>query len=110
MGVCLGRVARLVAGAVGVAMGVAAPAALAQTKPAQQQAKPAQPAAKIAPFDVCKGLTGANAPEKIAGCTEALKDGKLAPIDQAQAYLNRGMAESGPGSDARSKADFRSAI
>jgi hypothetical protein len=100
----LGRVAGVVAGAIGVAMSMAASVALAQPKAAQQQT------AKITPFDVCKGLTGADAAGKIAGCTEALKDGKLAPIDQASAYLNRGMAESGPGSDVRSKADFRAAI
>ena len=54
------------------------------------------------PFDVCKGLTGADAPTKVAACTEAIKDGKLAPNDLALAHLNRGLSESGPGSEQRS--------
>jgi tetratricopeptide (TPR) repeat protein len=113
---CLGRVARAVACAVAigcVGVGVSAPA-VGQPKPqaqpqAQPQARPGEPA-KPKPFDVCKGLTGANAPTKVEACTEAIKDGKLAPSDQALAYLNRGLSESGPGSEARSKDDYKAAI
>src|SRR4051794_35688459 len=98
---CLGKVARAVAcvvaiGCVGV--GVSAPA-VGQAKPqAQPQAKPGEPP-KPKAFDVCKGLTGANAPIKVAACTEAINEHKLAPQDQALAYLHRGLSESGPGSD-----------
>ena len=85
---CLGRVARALAcvvviGCVGI--GVSAPA-VGQAKPAQgqPQAKPGEPA-KPKPFDVCKGLTWANAPTKVAACTEAINEHKLAPQDQALA-------------------------
>lgn len=110
----VGRIVRAVACAVAagwVGCGAAGPA-LAQAKPPQGQppaAKAAQPAAPK-PFDVCKGLTGANAQQKVVACTEAIKDGNLAGGDLALAYLNRGQAESGEGSEARSKADYRSAI
>ena len=106
---CLGRIARAVVcviAVVSVGVAVSAPA-IGQAKP--PQAKPGEPA-KPKPFDVCKGLTGGNAPTKVAACTEAIKDGKLAPQDQALAYLNRGLSESGPGSEARSKDDYKAAI
>lgn len=82
---CLGRVARAVAcvvaiGCVGV--GVSAPA-VGQAKQAQPQAKPGEPA-KPKPFDVCKGLTGANAPTKVAACTEAINLCRPPRVQQAR--------------------------
>ena len=77
---------------------------------AQQTPRQPQPQQQAKPFDVCKGMTGADAPTKLAACTVAIKDGKLAPNDLALAYLNRGLSESGPGSDARSKDDYKAAI
>jgi len=106
----LGRVASIVACAVAIGVGDGiAVSALAQPKPAPPQTKPGEPA-KPTPFDVCKGLTGADAPTKVEACTEAIKDGKLAPSDQALAYLNRGLSESGPGSETRSKDDYKAAL
>src|SRR5918995_1696383 len=105
----LGRIARAVVCVLAffsVGGAASAPAAAKKNPP---QAKPGEPA-KPKPFDVCKGLTGGNAPTKVAACTEAIKDGKLAPQDQALAYLNRGLSESGPGSEARSKDDYKAAI
>ncbi|MBM3646681.1 MAG: hypothetical protein FJX11_02710 [Alphaproteobacteria bacterium] len=84
------KVALLVAGLVAwtaCGMGVSLPAhsqPKPQPAPTQPQAKPGQPAAPTA-FDVCKGLTGATAEQKVEACTEAIKDGKLAPGDQALA-------------------------
>ena len=78
-----------------------------------QAGKPGQPAAadgKVKPFDVCKGLTGAKAPEKITACTDAILNGNLAGGDLALAYLNRGLAESGENSDRRAKDDFKQAL
>jgi tetratricopeptide (TPR) repeat protein len=110
---CLGKVTRAVVCifAIGWAGVCTSVPAVGQQQPGQgqPQARPAEPA-KPKPFDVCTGLTGANAPTKVAACTEAIKDGKLAPGDLALAYLNRGLAESGPGSDARSKDDYKAAI
>src|SRR5918995_29167 len=105
----LGRIARAVVCVLAffsVGGAASAPASAQKNPP---QAKPGE-AAKPKPFDVCKGLTGGNAPTKVAACTEAIKDGKLAPQDQALAYLNRGLSESGPGSEARSKDDYKAAI
>ncbi len=106
---CLGRIAWAVACVFAVdwaGVSAVAPAVGQQRVPqpqAQQQAKPR-------PFDVCKGLTGAHAPTKVEACTEAIKDGKLPPADLALAYLNRGLSETGPGSDARSKEDYKAAL
>ncbi len=80
---------------------------------AQQKPQPQQPAAANktpSPADVCYGLTGADAPTKVAACSEAITKGALSGGALALAYLNRGLAESGPDSDKRSKADYRQAI
>ena len=60
--------------------------------------------------DVCQGLTGAPAPEKVTACTEAIQSGKLTGGELALVHLNRGLSESGKGSEARAKADYKSAI
>ena len=64
----LSRIAMVVACAVVVGVG-------AGSSPVLAQPKPVQPAAKPKPFDVCKGLTGANAATKVEACTEAHKEG-----------------------------------
>ena len=105
---CLGRIARAVACVVAigwVGVSVSAPA-VGQPRPAQPQAKPGEPA-KPKPFDVCKGLTGANAPTKVAACTDAIKDGKLAPGDLALAYLNRGLSYEARGDNDAEVKDYR---
>ncbi len=116
MRVSVSWVARVIACAAAVGwLGVALPAsALAQQRApqgtAQPQAKKEVEAPKAKPFDVCQGMTGATAAEKVTACTQAITEGKLAGGELAAAYLNRGLAESGEGSDARSKADYRAAI
>jgi len=108
---CLGRIAWAVACVVAIdwaGAGISAPAVGQQRAPQPQQQQPQQ--AKPKPFDVCKGLTGANAPTKVEACTEAIKEGKLAAGDLALAYLNRGLSENGPGSDTRAKDDYKAAI
>ena len=113
---CVGWVVRVAA--CGIAMGCPSigPAfaqGQGQAKPqpqTQAQPQPAKPAAGPKPFDVCKGLTGANAAQKVVACTEAIKEGKLTAGDLASAYLNRGLSETGEGSDQRAKVDYRAAI
>ena len=113
MWVFVGRIALGVAAcaaSVSLLGGSLAPAyAQAPAKPAQQPAKPA-PSAQPSPADVCNGLTGADAAQKVIACTEAIKNGSLVGGPLALAYLNRGLSESGAGSPTRSKADFREAI
>src|SRR5258708_6905507 len=107
---CVGKVARVVACAAAIGWGgvsFGAPAFAQQKapqaqgqqqgKPQAQAVKPGQPA-KPKPFDVCKGLTGANAAQKVEACTEAIRDGNLAGGELSLAYLYRGQSESGPGS------------
>ncbi|MGE4080922.1 MAG: tetratricopeptide repeat protein, partial [Reyranella sp.] len=86
------------------------------TAPAQTpaQAKPPAPAQQPNPkdqsFDICTGLTGAKAARKVEACNEAIAQGGLSMPELAVAYLHRGLSESGPGSDTRSKADYRQSI
>ncbi len=82
--------------------------ALAQAKPKDE--KPAVEPQVQHYVDVCQGLTGAPAPEKVVACTEAIQSGKLTGGELALVYLNRGLSDDGKGSEARSKADYRSAI
>ncbi|OYW97361.1 MAG: hypothetical protein B7Z15_23265, partial [Rhizobiales bacterium 32-66-8] len=60
--------------------------------------------------DVCYGVTGADAPAKVAACTVVIDKGLLRGGPLALAYLHRGLSMSGPDTDKRSKADFRTAI
>ncbi len=107
---CLGRIAWAVACVVAIdwlARRVCA-RAIGQHQP---QATASASEAKPKPFDVCSGLTGANAPTKVAACTDAIKDGKLAAGDLALAYLNRGLSEKRAGQRrARAKDDYKAAI
>ena len=59
---------------------------------------------------VCNGLTGATAAEKVIACTNAIKSGKLTGGELALVYLNRGLSETGKGSDVRAKADYKSSV
>ena len=107
------RTARgVVACAAGLVLG--AVPTMAQQKPPQPaaQQKPPQPAAvaEPSPTDVCYGLTGADAATKVNACSDAIAKGTLNGGALALAYLNRGLSESGPDSDKRSKADYRQAI
>ena len=88
------------------------PQPIAKPAPPPQAAEPEKPWPKGGPpaIDVCNGLTGADAAKKVEACTEAIKNGSLVGGPLALAYLNRGLADSGAGSPARSKADFREAI
>jgi hypothetical protein len=87
-----------------------------QTKPqlpGKAQAREANPQpkeGKPSPFEVCTGLTGAKAKQRVEACTEAITSDKLSRKELALAYLKRGQSESGEGSDARSKADYRETI
>jgi tetratricopeptide (TPR) repeat protein len=89
------------------------PAALAQqqhAKPAAQKQVNQNTGKEPTQADICYGMTGANAPAKIAACTKAIDEEGLTAGALALAYLNRGLAESGPGSEQRSRTDFRNAI
>ena len=81
------------------------PQSLPQRPPAAAK-KPAEPPEA----DVCYGVTGADAPTKVAACTEAINKGLLTGGPLALAYLHRGMSATGPDADKRSRADFRTAI
>ena len=96
---------------VGATTGLAQPKAA--TQPPGQQKTQQQPAKKPGnppEADVCYGATGADAPTKVAACTEVIDKGLLSGGALALAYLHRGLSESGPDSDKRSKADFRTAV
>ncbi|MDP3239067.1 MAG: hypothetical protein Q8M69_01435, partial [Reyranella sp.] len=96
---------------VGATNGLAQPKAA--TQPPAQQQPPQQSAKKPGhppEADVCYGTTGADAPTKVAACTEVIDKGLLSGGGLALAYLHRGLSESGPDSDKRSKADFRTAV
>ena len=96
----------LIACAVGV--GGLCGVALGQGKPKEE--KPGAEATHEDYAVVCNGLTGATAAEKVIACTNAIKSGKLTGGELALAYLNRGLSESGKGSDVRAKADYKSSV
>ena len=96
----------LIACAVGV--GGVCGVALGQGKPKEE--KPGAEATHEDYAVVCNGLTGATAAEKVIACTNAIKSGKLTGGELALAYLNRGLSESGKGSDVRAKADYKSSV
>src|SRR3990167_9348707 len=107
--VMLGHVGRIALGLVACAASASLLGWNVSPAHGQAPAKPAQQA-KPSPVDICSGLTGADAAQKVIACTEAIKSESLVGGSLALAYLNRGLSESGAGSPARSKADFREAI
>src|SRR5689334_8690733 len=106
MSVRVRRVAlALIACAVGGGMAGPWGVALGQQKP-KEAPKPKEVAAQAELpvqqyVDICSGVTGVNASDKVTACTDAIKTGKLTGGELALVYLNRGLSDSGKGSDVR---------